>query len=179
MINSFFLFGQFPIIWTQSPHKILSNCIFVQYRLARYVLVDKMQCAIIEILGNPDYVCNFSKNLQCFSLQWFAFFDMYLQLPQQFKHRLSLPLTTFFCREKEQRNNIIVFSQNGLHPFCFNSLFISPKSSTVFAKYVEILVFHCRSLVQFTDRNIFEDSYQLVKHLSDFQLWKYSIPTFK
>ena len=28
--------------------------------VAKYVVVDKMQCATIEILGNLDYVCNFS-----------------------------------------------------------------------------------------------------------------------
>ena len=37
-----------------------------------------------------------------------------------------------------------------------------------------------KSIIQIvTDRNILEDSYQLVKHFPDFLLWEYKIASFK
>ena len=60
---------QFLSLWSVPYHMDSHHIRFCQIAPlcnTDYVVVDKMQCAIIEILGNPDYVCNFSKNLQWF-----------------------------------------------------------------------------------------------------------------
>ena len=38
---------------------------------------------------------------------------------------------------------------------------------------------HKGSKVYFTDKNIFDNSYYLVKHFPDFPLWEYTIVSFK
>ena len=35
------------------------------------------------------------------------------------------------------------------------------------------------AMTSYTDRNILEDSYQLVIHFQDFQLWEYNIASFE
>ena len=54
---------------------------------------------------------------------------------------------------------------------CLHCIYIMTASSQ--------LILCSGTFVSFTDRNILEDSYQLVKHFSAFQLWEYTIASFK